>query len=223
MFNLNQEIDWRVTPFVAVAVVVAIFVLAWTAGAEEVTFVTVRGQEYFLTPGQSVVQPIEVSDGLLAVRQVGGDVVYISSRQKLANQPAPSAKYETRYKPNGQPYRVLVQSQATETDIALAEHDLRVMQDDREFQLEATRLQQEIKNDQHDNHVDWSEEARDWQRDRERAKEREARAEAQAKRDKQRARESQRRDVQRTLERSADRAQDSVRRGLDRLERWSQN
>ena len=216
---LHQEIDWRVTPFVAVAVIVAIFALAWTAGAEEVRGVIYRGPAGTYVPqAGELIQQFE--DGRLLVTRTNGEQAVIDLSAKLPAAGA-SGQYEIRYKPNGEPYRVLVQSQATKTDVALAEHDLRVMQDDRAFQLKSAEVAQEIRNDQHDNKVDWSEEARDWKRNYDRAKDNERRAEERAKRDKQRRRENLRRDAQRTGENMADRAQDSVRRGIDRLERWS--
>lgn len=220
MFNwLETEVSWKVTPFVMLAVIVAIFTLAWTAGAEEVKGVIYRGPggSYVQQPGEVVNQ---LENGRLLVTRTDGSQFYIDLTAKVA---APSAQYEIRYKPNGESYRVLVQSRATEVDLIQSEHDLRVMQDDRQFQLEAARLQQELKNDQHDNRVDWSEEARDWQRDRERAKEDERRAEERERRDKQDQRENLRRDAQRAVNNTADRAERVGRRLGDRLENFLQS
>jgi len=164
---------------------------------------------------------VMLSDGNLLVGRPGGEKVHVDL---TTPPPAPAPAGEHFVYRNGQ----LVGSGSTvyvdpRDQIDLREQDIREIETLAELELDQRQQAQDERNDQHDNRVDWSEEARDWQRDRDRRAEDERRAEERAKRDKQRRREDLRRDAQRTGENMADRAQDSVRRGIDRLERWSQN
>jgi hypothetical protein len=210
-YLIDEPVDKRLIPFAIILTVVIIFALAWTATAEEPKAVIYRGPggSYVPGPGETAQQ---FEDGRLLVTRTNGEQVVIDLSGQLS---AGGAKYEKRFKPNGEPYLVLVQSRATEVDLIQSEHDLRVMQDDREYKLATRRQAQDERNDQHDNRLDWSEETRDWKRDWDRAKDDKRDAEAQEKYEKRRQKKQRRDDF---LD-AADDIGDRVSDGADRAER----
>lgn len=211
MFTLETEVSWKVVPFVATAVVVAIFVLAWTAGAEEPKAVVYTGPAGSYVPAQGeIVQQFE--DGRLLVTRAGGQQVIIDlSGQLSAPAPAPVPSGETFVYQNGQ--RVGAGSTVyvdPRHQIELREQDLRELEVLAEIDLD--QREQDLR--------EREQRSREYERRaerRQREEEDERRAEERERRDRQDRRERARRDFSRDLDsarRSGERARDDFRRDL---------